>query len=361
MHNLQLARILFCEKGFFDADSDSKVIINEFNVAGVVAYPSDCSFSVVIDLATVIPGSSKVSIKCLDSSHHEFFANELSGSHRTFIINIAHRFTSPEDLIRFHIYLDGQLIAQRSLGSQVSQDRRESVLSAKMKMMASASGSRISFSQSGEDLIVFDILNNLKIARPTYLDIGSFHPSELSNTYLMYLHGYTGVCVEPNPAFLPLYKAMRPRDTFLNIGVAQTESHPQAAHYFMMSAATLNTFSREEAYRVQEMGEFQIVSVINMPLLSVNEIIERHFSGKCPNFVSIDVEGLDLEILKTIDFERFRPEMICVESEVFTNSMSRTESKRNTMLDLMRSKGYLLWADTGLNSIYLEESLLPKG
>ena len=85
-----------------------------------------------------------------------------------------------------------------------------------------------------------------------------------------------------------------------------------------MSDSALNTFSKEEADHVvrKTAGNVKILEVVKMPLVNINEVLDKHFKGGAPDFLSIDVEGLDLSILKTLDYKRHRPKVICVETIV---------------------------------------------
>ncbi|MEJ2724564.1 MAG: FkbM family methyltransferase [Deltaproteobacteria bacterium] len=207
-----------------------------------------------------------------------------------------------------------------------------------------------SYAQCGEDLIANFILDALKILKPCYLDIGAYHPTRLSNTYLLYRKGCHGVCVEPDPDLYDQIKSKRKRDVCLNVGIGTgQEAH---ADFYVMSSKTLNTFSKEEAERYQSYGSERIVKVIQIPLVSVNNVIQEYFSD-CPNFVSLDAEGLDRPILKTFNFSRFRPEIFCIET--LTYAEDKSERKISEIIDLMIKEGYFVCADTYINTIFVEK------
>ena len=84
----------------------------------------------------------------------------------------------------------------------------------------------------------------------------------------------------------------------------------------------------------------------------INDIIHDHFSGS-PNLISLDTEGTEREVLETFDFGRFRPEIFCVETLKYTNE--RITSKPADTLDLMASNDYFLFADTWINSIFVDK------
>lgn len=208
---------------------------------------------------------------------------------------------------------------------------------------------KMSYSQCGEDLIVDFILKILKINNPTYLDIGSYLPQKINNTYLFYKKGGHGVGIEPDPGLHAKHIKFRKKDISLNIGIGAEEK--KSAEFYMMSSKTLNTFSKEEAMKYESCGKQKIEKKIEIPLKTANWVMEKYFD-KCPNFISIDVEGLDLAILKTFDFKKFRPEIICVETISYTEN--NTEKKDYEIIDLMKKNNYMLYADTYINSIFVD-------
>jgi len=209
---------------------------------------------------------------------------------------------------------------------------------------------RRSYAQSGEDLIVRFIFEALRLPKPTYLDLGAHHPRHMSNTYLFYQQGSCGVCVEPDPALYALLKRKRPHDVCLNVGVGT--SGVEQADFYIMTSRSLNTFSRQDAERYQSYEGQQIERIIQVPLLPVNNLISR-YCQPAPQFISIDVEGLDLEIVKSLDFNRFRPLVLCVETLTYTED--RTERKRVEIADFVCGHGYFQYADTYINSIFVDQ------
>ena len=219
----------------------------------------------------------------------------------------------------------------------------------------SREGEKKSFSQSGEDLIMQFIFMWLRIDTPSYIDIGAHHPTYLSNTYLFYENGSTGVCVEPDPFLFETIRKARKRDICLNVGVGDGET--DKADFYIMSSRTLNTFSREEAQRYACYEGKSIEKIVEIPLISVNELLIKH-CPQVPNMVSLDVEGMDLQILKNFDFNTFRPEVFCIETLTYTED--NTERKLTEIIDLMIDKNYFVYADTYLNSIFVSRDAWNK-
>lgn len=207
-----------------------------------------------------------------------------------------------------------------------------------------------SYAQCGEDLIVRFVFDGLRIARPSYLDLGAHDPVRMSNTFLFYRAGSRGVCVEPDPALFGAFKRKRPRDTCLNVGVGLAEG---TADLYMMTSRSLNTFSRAEAERYQSYGKQKIEAVVPVPIVPINTLIGRHF-GAPPQFLSIDIEGLDLSILQQLDFAALRPLVLCAETLEYTED--RSERKRADLIDFVLGNDYLLYADTYINTIFVDRS-----
>jgi FkbM family methyltransferase len=216
-----------------------------------------------------------------------------------------------------------------------------------------------SYAQQGEDLVISNLFSLLNItAKPTYLDVGAFDPIVHSNTYLMYRAGGHGVLVEPNPAKVAHLREVRPRDVTLNIGVGLAAGSSTADYYVIggPSQGLFNTFSKEDAELVQRNsnGLHHIDQVMKLPLENINSIMQQHLGG-APNFLSIDTEGMDLDILKTLDFQRYRPDVICVETLEVGSDHVEVE-----ILRFLESKGYSARGATFVNTIFVDDRHLSQ-
>ena len=210
---------------------------------------------------------------------------------------------------------------------------------------------KISYSQCGEDLILHQLFTALGIGKVSYLDIGAHHPTYLNNTYLFYGCGGHGVCVEPDPSLFKEFGKKRSHDVNLNCGVGVS---PGEADFFVMSENTLNTFSKAEAERYQSYGQQRIAKTIKVELKTIHDILGAHFVG-CPNLVSLDVEGMDYQILQSLDFKKYRPEVFCLETLTYTEDKS--ERKLTEIISLMQTNGYLAYADTYINTIFVDTAV----
>jgi FkbM family methyltransferase len=211
-----------------------------------------------------------------------------------------------------------------------------------------------SYAQSGEDLVAEFIFRYLKIyaENVNYLDVGANDPVFSNNTYFFYLKGGRGVLVEPNVAHCTKLRAVRPEDHTLAAGIGVTAL--RQADYYIMSEPSWNTFSKEEADHQVEVtqGRVTIKEVIKMPLLNINDVMAEHFKG-APAFLSIDAEGLHLAILKTVDFARFRPQVICVETLI-----SGTKTTIAEIPAFLETQQYVPRGQTFVNTLFVDGALL---
>ncbi|MFT3675479.1 MAG: FkbM family methyltransferase [Chitinophagaceae bacterium] len=215
-----------------------------------------------------------------------------------------------------------------------------------------------SYSQAGEDQVIRYLFNDcLQLTNPRYLDIGTFHPIYGNNTYYFYLRGAHGVCIEPNPFYASLIRKHRPRDIFLPAGLGVGSVTTSDFFRFPDQYAGWNTFSEEEAIRRQSETGIDYERLRDIPLVNVNEVMDKYFETG-PHLISLDVEGLDLDILQSINFNRFRPEVVCVESITFSNS--NEQQKIPEIASFMQSSGYFAFADTYVNTIYCRQESFKK-
>jgi FkbM family methyltransferase len=224
-------------------------------------------------------------------------------------------------------------------------------------------GSQASYSQFGEDLIINHLFHDLGIVRPTYLDIGANHPRFISNTYYFYQRGSSGVLIEPNPRLSKRLSMARPRDIVLQVGIGLRAQSEADFFVFPSYADGLSTFSKAEAAHwetvgMKGFGKIPVEAVIRVPLMAVNDVIASHFGGRGPNFLSLDVEGLDLEVLQSLDFAKFSPDVICVETLAYDENQNGY--KRGDIIDFATARGYFAYADTRVNTIFVKSQVVPS-
>lgn len=207
---------------------------------------------------------------------------------------------------------------------------------------------KISFSQSGEDLIIDFLFNAIGITYPTYIDIGAHHPFYLNNTAIFYQRGCRGINVEPDPNLFPLFEKYRNFDKNLNVGISDKTG---LLDFYIINVPTLNTFSKSEAESYSLQGNYFITEVKQINVVTFNNILDQYFDRRAPDLLTIDAEGVDELILKSINFENNPPIIICIETISF--SSAGLGIKNEKIIHYITGKGYLLYADTNINSIFI--------
>lgn len=168
----------------------------------------------------------------------------------------------------------------------------------------------ISFAKSGDDIQLMMLIN--ETTPGAYVDIGCWHPKQASNTYFFYLRNWKGICIDPNPELIELYKKIRPNDNFINAGIGASS---ESLDYFMFKESSMNTFSEDfyEKYKVHS----PLLKKVKIPLVSLKEVLDKNLNKNDRlDFFDIDVEGFDLEVLKTNDWKKYRPKIIIIESDI---------------------------------------------
>ncbi len=210
---------------------------------------------------------------------------------------------------------------------------------------------KVSFSQSGEDMIIRHIFGSLKITKPSYLEIGAYDPYKFSNTAHFYLNGSRGITVEPDPVLFANIARARPRDINLNAGVAAKKGE---ASIYLLNPSTLNTFSQQHATELVDQRLATLRETRMVPLLPIHDILAAHWNHSFPDFLSLDAEGLDEEILDSIDFTAAAPTIICVET--ISYSVTGRGVKNAALIEQIARAGYLNYADTFINTIFVKRS-----
>jgi len=167
----------------------------------------------------------------------------------------------------------------------------------------------VSYSQEGEDLVLKRIFENKQSG--FYVDVGAHQPIRFSNTYMFYRLGWNGINIDPYPGMKKMFDIYRPRDINLEAGISDVEGKLK---YFMFNEPALNTFDSRRAKEILEsvLGH-EIIREVEIEVFKLSSVLEKYASGKKIDFMSIDTEGFDLQVLQSNDWDLFVPEVILVE------------------------------------------------
>lgn len=189
-----------------------------------------------------------------------------------------------------------------------------------------------SFSQEGEDMILSKLLEGIE--NGFFLDIGAHHPFRFSNTYKFYLKGWRGINIDAMPNSMDLFNKYRKEDINLEIPIAKEN---KIMPFYTYNEPALNTFSEELA---KERGEAKKVYQLEANPLS--DILDKYLPSdiKSIDFMSVDVEGLDLEVLESNNWEKYKPTIIVIES--LTTAKDIQSSLNCEVAQYLTTKNYSL-------------------
>jgi FkbM family methyltransferase len=203
----------------------------------------------------------------------------------------------------------------------------------------------LSFAQEGEDILLERIFQNQ--AHGFYIDVGAHHPQRFSNTYKFYLMGWRGINIDAMPESMKSFEEIRPED--INIEAAISNGSEQMT-YYMFNEPALNGFSKQLANTRDGLRDYKIIDRKLIKTLKLSEILEKYLSNnQIINFLSIDVEGLDYQVLLSNDWSKYRPEIILVE-ELSTSLENLTHESKS--FKFLKEKGYIFFAKTFNTSFY---------
>lgn len=204
------------------------------------------------------------------------------------------------------------------------------------------------YAQHGEDVLLVNIFKLLKIDKPNYLDIGAHHPINISNTALLYKFGSRGVNVEANPNLIESFLKIRPEDITINAGVSDQSDN--LSFYMIDDYSGRNTFDKLEAEKfITENPGFKITKILKIKVLAINELIRNFFLEKPLDLLTIDVEGFDEKIIKSLDFNLCRPKVICIET------IDAIGNYKDKLKEYLIENGYESLVRAGGNTVFVDE------
>jgi len=206
-----------------------------------------------------------------------------------------------------------------------------------------------SYAQSGEDIIADIELGKKK--KGIYIDVGAFHPKLFSNTYLFYKRGWSGVVIEPRPEAREDFLKVRPRDKFVGLGVGAKKD---VLEYMEFDESAANTFSKTQAEKNTKEAGRKLLRRINVAVMPLRDILAScGMEGAVIDLMSVDVEGMDEEVLRSNDWEKFRPKLIICEDLEFEFQKPQSSGVVKYLLGL----DYALVAKTPYSLIFRDSNI----
>lgn len=165
-----------------------------------------------------------------------------------------------------------------------------------------------SYSQHGEDSLIYDLLVKNNINRGFYVDVGANHPTTISNTYLLYKKGFRGVIIEPNPELIRLFKIFRKKDLTLMIGCGEATS---ILPFHISNTPVLSSFE----------NTIGTVANLYLPVMRLDDALSN-IEADVIDFLNIDVEGMNLKVLNGAINTIAKTRIACIE---FDNDIEKEQ------------------------------------
>jgi FkbM family methyltransferase len=197
---------------------------------------------------------------------------------------------------------------------------------------------RHTYAQFGEDAILQSILGD---GVGSYVDIGAGDPIRTSNTYALYRLGWRGVLVDPIASNVDRARRFRKGDRVVHAGCGREQGE---LVFFEYSTYEFSTTSRERVEELQSQG-ISPKATYSVPIFAMRDLALSGMPSD-RSVLSIDVEGMEVDILKGNDWNTFRPRLIVIEEWV--SPLKETTE----VFQILKSEGYSLAAFTGVTSIY---------
>jgi FkbM family methyltransferase len=203
-----------------------------------------------------------------------------------------------------------------------------------------------SYSQVGEDIAIKYILEDLLgIRKGVYVDVGCNHPIIISNSFKLYVHQWKGISIDLNRDLIQLHKIERKIDVQVHAAVSDEEKEVTVYEFDDHAVNTIvedSFFSSKKSYNPK--SEFSKIRT-----KTLNRILLENNISKF-DLLLIDVEGHDLNVLKSIDLRKFRPKLIVV--EVFIHDLSKIND--HELVRYMQSQGYIMYGYLITNAFFID-------
>jgi len=209
------------------------------------------------------------------------------------------------------------------------------------------------YSQDGEDAVLVSFYETNPEYKGFYVDIGALHPLRFSNTQLFYEKGWSGINIDATPGSMGEFNKHRPLDINIEAGISNTG---RDLSFYSFKEPALNSFNEEiSEERIANGWELKEKKIIKT--FSINEILNKNIKkDQKIDFINIDVEGLDYEILKSLDWKKYNPEFLLVE-ELDIVDKDVIGYEKTELYQFLKNKGYLIVARTRRTLIFRKSNI----
>jgi FkbM family methyltransferase len=211
------------------------------------------------------------------------------------------------------------------------------------------------YGQKQEDRIAYQFLKRLPESqlKKTFLDVGAYDGKHLSNTLLFEELGWRGICIEADEH---AFRALRENRKCICVNSACAEKEG-TVDFYTEPNRPIGTTNAEAAEKLKAGGHFQSTEKKRIPATTVNKILETHGMVEI-DFVSIDVAGAEVQVLRGFDLMRTKPKLVCIETNMKQVKSGKWPRKHvDSIHRIMTGYGYYLLKVHGANSFYAWDRL----
>ena len=201
-----------------------------------------------------------------------------------------------------------------------------------------------SFSFGGCDLLINYIFKSKN--NGFYLDVGCQHPVSNNNTYLLHKKGWSGVNIDINPTSIDLFNIIRPND--INICAAISEKKKDFKVYLDDPFSPVNTID-EKFYESLKKSFFKNKKILTVKSKTIEEILDVGKIKGTIDFINIDAEGLDFDILKQINLSKYRVKLLSIETHNVDGSKTQYFDSIKKFLE---EKSYSIFKRVGPTTLF---------
>lgn len=203
---------------------------------------------------------------------------------------------------------------------------------------------RKTYSQDLEDVFINEYFKNKNYG--FYIDIGCYHPIKYSNTALLYNRGWKGINIDMNSTSIDLFNIARNRD--INICSAISSTNKQVTQFIDHSYSPVNTIDKKYSDVISKKLSIKPFIEKKIQTYTLSQVLKKYkLLINQVDFLNIDVEAHDYEVLKGIDFVKIKPKIICIEIENFSSKLNF--EKINNYL---KKYNYIFIKKIGLNGFF---------